>query len=102
MRRRTMKTETIWLVIGFFGQAFFFMRFLVQWIASEVKKRSYIPKSFWYFSLGGGLILLIYAIYRRDPVFIIGQSTGTFIYSRNLVLLAREGRRSAQDEKGVP
>jgi len=94
-----MKTETIWLGIGFFGQALFFMRFFVQWIASEIKKRSYIPKSFWYFSLGGGLILLLYAIYRRDPVFIIGQSTGALIYSRNLVLLAREGRRSDQDDK---
>ena len=93
-----MKHETIWLVIGFCGQALFFMRFLVQWIASEVKKRSYIPKSFWYFSLGGGLILLMYAIYRRDPVFIIGQSTGAFIYSRNLILIAKEGRRSTQDD----
>ena len=89
-----MKQETIWLAIGFCGQAMFFMRFLVQWISSEIKKRSHIPKSFWYFSLLGGLILLIYAIYRRDPVFIIGQSTGAFIYSRNLILIAREGRSS--------
>lgn len=78
---------TIWLGIGFLGQAMFFMRFFVQWIASERSKRSVIPDAFWYFSLGGGLILLSYAIYRRDPVFILGQFTGLFIYVRNLMLL---------------
>ena len=70
-----MRSETIWLGIGFLGQGLFFMRFLVQWIASEIKKRSIIPMAFWYFSFFGGLTLLAYAIYRRDPVFIIGQST---------------------------
>ena len=87
-----MKTETIWLGIGLLGQAMFFMRFLVQWIASEIKKRSFIPVAFWYFSFAGGLTLLAYAIYRRDPVFIIGQSTGSVIYVRNLQLLYREKR----------
>jgi lipid-A-disaccharide synthase-like uncharacterized protein len=91
-----MKTETIWLVIGFFGQGLFFMRFLVQWIASEIKKRSVIPMAFWYFSFAGGLTLLAYAIYRRDPVFIIGQSTGSIIYIRNMQLVYRERRTSAK------
>lgn len=63
------------------------MRFFIQWIASERSKRSVIPMAFWFFSLGGGLLLLSYAIFRRDPVFIIGQSTGTFIYLRNLWLI---------------
>jgi len=90
-----MKAETVWLGIGFLGQGMFFMRFLVQWIASEIKKRSIIPMAFWYFSFFGGLTLLAYAIYRRDPVFIIGQSTGSIIYIRNLQLVYRERRASA-------
>ena len=82
--------EILWLTIGFAGQACFFLRFLIQWIASERKKQSVIPLPFWYFSLAGGLILLAYAIYRKDPVFIAGQSTGVFIYMRNLHLISRE------------
>lgn len=74
----------IWLIIGLAGQACFFMRFFVQWIATERAKASTIPDLFWYFSIGGGAILLVYAIHRQDPVFIIGQSTGFFIYVRNL------------------
>ena len=80
----------MWLIIGFIGQALFFMRFLVQWIASERKGESVIPTPFWYFSLAGGLTLLAYAIYKQDPVFILGQSAGTFIYIRNLVLIFRK------------
>jgi lipid-A-disaccharide synthase-like uncharacterized protein len=76
----------IWLGIGLLGQTLFFMRFLVQWIASERKRRSVVPRAFWYFSLAGGLILLVYALHQRDPVFIIGQSAGIFIYLRNLHL----------------
>jgi lipid-A-disaccharide synthase-like uncharacterized protein len=90
-----MRAETIWLGIGFLGQGMFFMRFLVQWIASEIQKRSIIPLAFWYFSFFGGLTLLAYAIYRRDPVFIIGQSTGSIIYIRNLQLVYKERRTSA-------
>jgi lipid-A-disaccharide synthase-like uncharacterized protein len=75
---------TLWIIIGFIGQTLFFMRFFVQWMASEKAKRSVIPHSFWYFSLGGGLVLLTYAIYRQDPVFILGQSVGIFIYLRNI------------------
>lgn len=80
----------IWLIIGFTGQALFSMRFIVQWIQSEREKRSTIPLAFWYFSVLGGLSLLIYAIHRRDPVFIVGQASGLFIYSRNLYLIYRE------------
>lgn len=87
-----MTNSTLWLAVGFLGQAMFFMRFFVQWIASERSKRSVIPNAFWYFSLLGGLILLSYAIYRRDPVFIIGQGTGLFIYVRNLMLLRNNSR----------
>jgi lipid-A-disaccharide synthase-like uncharacterized protein len=80
----------IWLIIGFTGQALFSMRFIVQWIKSEREKRSTIPLAFWYFSMLGGLSLLIYAIHRKDPVFIVGQASGLFIYSRNLYLIYRE------------
>jgi len=83
---------TVWLIIGFLGQAFFFMRFVVQWIASERARKSIIPHAFWFFSIGGGVVLLIYAIYRRDPVFIVGQATGLFIYLRNIVFIRREKR----------
>ena len=79
----------IWLVIGFAGQALFTARFLVQWLASERAKRSVVPLAFWYFSLGGGLTLLAYALYKRDPVFIVGQATGTFIYLRNLYFIRK-------------
>lgn len=81
--------ELAWLAIGFGGQALFASRFLYQWIASERAGRSYIPRAFWYFSLGGGVTLLAYAIHRGDPVFILGQTTGAVIYIRNLVLLHR-------------
>lgn len=82
--------EHIWLAIGFLGQLMFTMRFFVQWLASERAKRSVIPELFWYFSLGGGAILLSYAIYRQDPVFILGQATGLFIYLRNIYFVVRE------------
>lgn len=79
----------IWLVIGFLGQGLFFGRFFVQWIASERRKQSVIPRAFWYLSLAGGSVLLIYAIHQRDPVFIVGQATGFFIYTRNLWFILR-------------
>jgi lipid-A-disaccharide synthase-like uncharacterized protein len=85
----------IWLIIGFLGQALFSMRFLIQWIKSEREKKSTIPIAFWYFSLAGGASLLVYAIHRKDPVFILGQATGLFIYSRNLYLIFRERRQAA-------
>lgn len=81
--------------VGLVGQLLFSARFMVQWIASERAGRSVVPVAFWFFSLLGGIVLLGYAIYRADPVFIIGQSLGTFIYLRNLVLIARERRGGA-------
>jgi lipid-A-disaccharide synthase-like uncharacterized protein len=82
--------EHTWVGIGLAGQACFFSRFLVQWIASERRGRSIVPRAFWYLSISGGLILLSYSLWRRDPVFILGQSVGLFVYLRNLVLLRRE------------
>lgn len=84
-----VSAETIWVGVGFFGQAMFSMRFLVQWIASEKRKQSVVPLAFWYFSIAGGMILFSYAIYRLDPVFILGQGLGLFIYGRNLWLIHR-------------
>lgn len=89
------RTEIIILVIGFAGQAMFFMRFFVQWLYSEKHKRSLIPTAFWYFSLGGSCLLLTYAILKKDPVFIVGQSTGFIIYTRNLALIRREQKEKA-------
>lgn len=86
------RTEIIWLGIGFFGQGMFFMRWLVQWLASERHNESRMPIAFWYMSLGGGMITLAYAIYRKDPVFIAGQSVGAFVYLRNLILVHRSAR----------
>lgn len=85
-----MPAEHTWVGIGLAGQACFFSRFLVQWIASERRGRSIVPRAFWYLSISGGLILLSYSLWRRDPVFILGQSVGLFVYLRNLVLLRRE------------
>lgn len=84
--------EFWWVAIGLGGQLLFTARFLVQWIASERAGRSIIPMAFWYFSIAGGMILLAYAIYRKDPVFILGQLTGIFIYLRNLWLIHGEKR----------
>lgn len=82
-----MNTDYLWLCIGFLGQSLFSARFIVQWMSSEKAKRSVIPVAFWYLSLLGGLILLSYALYKRDPVFIVGQSAGLFVYLRNLHLI---------------
>ena len=81
-----------WLFIGFIGQFLFSMRFLIQWIYREKHKKSLIPTAFWYFSLGGGCTLLIYAILRQDPVFILGQSMGLVVYVRNLMFIKREAQ----------
>ncbi|RME35271.1 MAG: lipid A biosynthesis protein [Gammaproteobacteria bacterium] len=85
-------SNTLWLAVGFLGQALFSMRFLIQWLTSERMGRSVIPIAFWWFSIAGSLTLLSYAIHREDPVFILGQSVGTFIYLRNLILIRRERR----------
>ncbi|HJU05936.1 MAG TPA: lipid-A-disaccharide synthase N-terminal domain-containing protein [Nitrospiraceae bacterium] len=86
--------ESIWLIIGFVGQGIFFMRWLVQWLASERSAESRVPIGFWYLSLLGGLITLAYAIYRQDPVFIAGQSIGAFVYIRNLMLIYKAPLRA--------
>lgn len=82
----------LWVLFGFVAQFMFMMRFLLQWIASEKAGRSVVPVAFWFFSLGGGLLLLAYAIYRQDPVFIAGQAAGLFVYGRNLWFIHREKR----------
>jgi lipid-A-disaccharide synthase-like uncharacterized protein len=85
--------EFAWVMVGLTGQLLFTARFLVQWIASEREKRSVIPVAFWYFSLFGGVVLFTYAVWRRDPVFILGQSMGLVIYIRNLWLIHAERNR---------
>ena len=84
-----------WVLLGYVAQIMFTMRFLVQWIASERAGRSVVPMAFWVFSIGGGVLLFVYALYRRDPVFILGQGLGVFIYLRNLFFVLRERRQAA-------
>ena len=84
-----------WVLLGFVAQAFFTMRFLVQWLASEKAGKSVIPLAVWWFSIGGGLLLLVYALYRRDPVFILGQGFGVFVYLRNLQFVLRARKQGA-------
>ena len=94
-------TDTIWIATGFLGQGLFFGRWIVQWLASERSASSKVPISFWYLSLVGGLITLAYAIYRRDPVFIAGQSIGAVVYIRNLMLIYRPHQAtSAKSDQG--
>jgi lipid-A-disaccharide synthase-like uncharacterized protein len=94
-----MEPVEIWLSVGFVGQFLFASRFIVQWLASEREKRSIIPTAFWYLSLCGGVTLLSYAIYREDPVFIVGQSFGLLVYLRNLYFVTRD--RRSQGSAGV-
>ena len=84
-----MPIDKLWIGVGLLGQAFFSARFVVQWIASERRKQSVIPISFWFLSMAGSLILLAYAIHRRDPVFILGQAFGMLVYSRNVWMIRR-------------
>ena len=84
-----------WVVLGLVAQLFFTLRFAVQWIASERVGKSVIPVAFWWFSIGGGLLLLVYALYRRDPVFILGQGFGVFVYLRNLYFVMRERKQAS-------
>ena len=86
------KPEQLMLIIGFAGQGLFAMRFIIQWLKSEGEGRSVIPLAFWYFSIGGGLVLFLYALWRQDPVIICGQGLGLFIYLRNLFLIFKEQR----------
>ena len=91
------RTELLWVLFGFGAQLMFTARFLVQWLASERARASVVPVAFWYFSLGGGVVLFSYAVHRGDPVFILGQSMGIVIYSRNLWLIHAERRRGAAE-----
>lgn len=95
--------ELSWLAVGFMAQAMFSMRFLMQWIASERARKSVMPEVFWYYSFAGGLMLFIYAIYRMDPVFILGQGTGLFIYSRNIYFIWRSKKMAAPSaQESIP
>lgn len=85
-----MHSLNLFALVGFVGQGFFSLRFFIQWVASEKAGKSVIPFSFWIFSLIGSSLLLIYAIYKKDPVFILGQAPNVFIYSRNIYLLKRK------------
>ena len=86
-----------WLALGFLAQGLFTARFLVQWIASERAGKSVMPIAFWFFSIGGGVLLLVYALYRRDPVFIAGQALGLVVYIRNLYFIIMNGRQVSAD-----
>src|SRR5918993_2915921 len=94
--------STFWMIIGFLGQAIFTARFLVQWVVSEKKRDSVVPVAFWWLSLFGGVTLLSYAISRRDPVIIVGQGMGLFVYVRNLMLVGKARRRAAHHEGRAP
>lgn len=85
-----MHAKTIWLIVGFIGQGAFFMRFLIQWMASEKKKESIIPVQFWYLSIIGSVMVFAYAVWRKDPVIITGQLIGILVYVRNLILVYRK------------
>jgi lipid-A-disaccharide synthase-like uncharacterized protein len=89
--------ELMWLIFGFAAQSMFFMRFVLQWVASERVRRSVVPETFWYFSFAGGLMLLIYAVHRADPVIMLGQAMGLVIYSRNIYLIWNEKRQAVPE-----
>lgn len=93
-------TEVVWVTIGFVAQLMFSMRFLIQWIASERAKQSIVPETFWYFSLLGGALLFAYATYRLDPVFMLGQGMGLFIYARNIQLIWKQKVHAASELAG--
>lgn len=93
--------EIVMYTVGFGGQAMFTMRFLVQWLTSEKNRKSVIPIAFWYFSLAGGATLFVYAVWQRDPVIMLGQATGLFIYIRNLWLIHRERREQSAEASTV-
>ena len=87
-----MEISLTWLLVGLIGQLFFSARFIIQWIYSEINKKSIIPVAFWFFSILGGVTLLAYAIHRKDPVFILGQSAGLLIYARNIYFIRKQNK----------
>lgn len=90
--------QTAWLALGLTAQLMFSARFLIQWLASERQGSSVVPVAFWYLSIGGSSLLVIYAIHIQDPVFILGQAAGLLIYGRNLVLIRRRPAHEAATE----
>lgn len=94
--------DLLWIAIGLFGQGMFMMRFVIQWISSERARQSIIPEAFWYFSLAGGAIVLAYGIHKTDPVIIVGQCTGLFIYLRNIYFIRRRKRDLRTVEAKAP
>ena len=86
-----------WLALGFLAQGLFTARFVVQWIASERARKSVMPVAFWFFSVGGGALLLVYALYRKDPVFIAGQALGLVVYLRNVYFIILNGKQVASE-----
>jgi lipid-A-disaccharide synthase-like uncharacterized protein len=90
-----------WVFLGIVAQGLFTMRFVVQWLASEKAGKSVVPMAFWLFSISGGVLLLVYALYRRDPVFIAGQGLGVFIYLRNLQFVLRERKAGRETGKSA-
>ncbi len=93
------KIQDVWLFVGFAAQGLFFLRFFVQWIASERQGKSVVPLAFWIFSVMGGTMLLVYAIHRRDPVFIFGQAGGLVIYARNLMLIYKSKKHAKESNR---
>jgi lipid-A-disaccharide synthase-like uncharacterized protein len=91
--------EWVWLIVGLVGEFVFFLRFVVQWLATERARRTVVPVSFWYLSLGGTFMVLAYALYKLDPVFILAYSLNVLIYVRNLVIARRNPQQAAVAEK---
>jgi lipid-A-disaccharide synthase-like uncharacterized protein len=85
-----------WLAFGLIAQLFFTARFLVQWISSERAGKSVVPMAFWFFSMGGGLMTLVYGIVKREPVIIVGQSLATIIYIRNIMLIVKNRGKASE------
>ena len=92
-----MSNESYWVLLGFSSQFIFFVRFFIQWIATERKKEVHIPEAFWYLSLCGAAGLLIYSIHRKDIVFIVGQSAGILFYGRSIYFLHMTKRKKLHD-----
>ena len=93
--------KSYWIAFGLLGNAAFFSRFLIQWVVSERQHRSVVPMAFWYLSILGSIILLIYAIHRKDPIFTLAYTPNAFVYYRNIVLRRREEKQKAQEDEAV-
>ena len=91
-----LAAEPVWTTVGFVGQATFGGRFILQWIVSEYRKRSHVPTAFWFMSLIGSLVLLVYSIHRREPIFVLGFSINTLIYVRNIHLIYKHKNASGE------